>query len=250
MTLQTTTLRQPVPARPMPLHEMPSAARPLALRPVAPPQPAPVVGDDLFTPGGEMVSIARDEVLFYEGDEADMVYRVVSGMVRTSILLPDGRRHIVDFLQAGDIVGLTAGADHPHTAEAVTAATLIRIPRSRLDSAIDQRPALARRMFRRTQADLVAAQERLLLLGRKSVTERLASFLLILRDRQSMDAAAGRRIRLPMGRTDIADYLGLTIETVSRTFTKLRSAGLIRLVDTHTVEILEPTRLADLAAGA
>jgi CRP/FNR family transcriptional regulator len=208
-----------------------------------------VVGDDVFALGAETVTVARDEVLFYEGDDARAVYRVVEGMVRISILLPDGRRHIVGFLQAGDIVGLTTGDTHTHSAEAVTPATLSRMPRSRLDAAMDQRPALARKLYALMQADLVAAHERLLLLGRKSVTERLASLLIILRDRQPADAAAPGRVQLPMGRMDIADYLGLTTETVSRTFTKLRSAGLIRLLDTYTVEILDPERLAEIAAA-
>lgn len=252
MTLQLSAHRQQRPLQPV------QARRPV-LRPVAPAM-APArasavarrgtaVGDDVFALGAETVTLARDEALFYEGDDARTVYRVVGGMVRISILLPDGRRHIVDFLQTGDIVGLTAGETHTHTAEAVTPATLSRMPRSRLEAVMDQRPALARKLLAITQADLVAAHERLLLLGRKSVTERLASFLLILRDRQPADAAAQRQVQLPMGRMDIADYLGLTIETVSRTFTKLRSGGLIRLLDTYTVEILDPERLAEIAAA-
>ena len=255
MTLQLSAFRQQrpilVPAlRPGVRPGIPSAARPVvtALVPAVG-QPGVAVGDDVFALGAETVTMARDEALFYEGDEARTVFRVVEGMVRISILLPDGRRHIVDFLQAGDIVGLTAGDTHTHSAEAVTPVTLSRMSRNRLEAAMDQRPALARKLLGMMQADLVAAHERLLLLGRKSVTERLASFLLILRDRQPADDVVPRQVPLPMGRMDIADYLGLTIETVSRTFTKLRSAGLIRLHDTYTVEILDPERLAEIAAA-
>ncbi|WP_448188486.1 cyclic nucleotide-binding domain-containing protein [Azospirillum sp. sgz301742] len=247
MTLQLSALRQQRPLQPVPMPTPASARRPV-LRPVVG-QFGLVVGDDVFALATETVTVARDEALFYEGDAARSVYRVVEGMVRISILLPDGRRHVVDFLQAGDIVGLAAGDNHTHTAEAVTPTTLSRMPRSRLDAAMDQRPALARKLFDMMQADLVAAHERLLLLGRKSVTERLASLLIILRDRQPADEAGLCRVPLPMGRMDIADYLGLTIETVSRTFTKLRSGGLIRLLDTYTVEILDPERLAEIAAG-
>ncbi|HYH39885.1 MAG TPA: helix-turn-helix domain-containing protein [Azospirillum sp.] len=254
MPLHTAALGQPAPLQtmPLPVPALRPAARPAIRTRTRPPASGPVVviSDDIFPLGAETVALEKDEVLFYEGDEARSVYRVVEGMVRISIMLADGRRHIVDFLQPGDMVGLSAGEEYAHTAEAVGAAKLVRMPRSRLEAAMDQRPALARKLLTRMQADLVAAHERLLLLGRKSVAERLASLLLLLRDRQPEAAGeAPQRVALPMGRTDIADYLGLTIETVSRTFTKLRSSGLIRLVDTYTVEILDPERLDEIAAG-
>ncbi|WP_109116884.1 cyclic nucleotide-binding domain-containing protein [Azospirillum sp. TSO22-1] len=251
MPLHTAALRQPAPLQPMPA---PVPALRQARRPALPTRapsvgPVVVISDDVFPVGAETVALEKDEALFYEGDDARTVYRVVEGMVRISIMLADGRRHIVDFLQPGDMVGLSAAAEYAHTAEAVTATKLVRMPRARLEAAMDQRPALARKLFTRMQADLVAAHERLLLLGRKSVPERLASLLLLLRDRQPAGGEAPQRVALPMGRTDIADYLGLTIETVSRTFTKLRSGGVIRLADTYTVEIDEPERLAEIAAG-
>lgn len=248
MSMQTTALGRQHAARPMPVPRIVPMPHP-APAPTA--RSAAVVGDDLFGAGAELRTLERDEVLFYEGDDARSVYRIVDGMVRTSILLPDGRRHIVDFLQAGDIVGLAAGDAQTYTAEAVTPVTLSRMTRRRLDDAMAARPALGHRLFVSMQAELVAAHERLLLLGRKSVAERLASLLLILHDRQPVthDAAQPRVVHLPMGRTDIADYLGLTIETVSRTFTKLKGAGLIRLINTYDVEILDPDRLAAMAAG-
>ena len=243
------TMPIPVLARQQPLHplRMPPpqpSVRPLPAR-GTPVLPAARVGDDVFALCAETVTVERDTVLFYEGDAARAVYRVVEGMVRISCLLPDGRRHVVDFLQAGDVIGLTVAETHAHTAEAVTPATLCRMPRSRLEAAMDERPALARKLVARTQADLAAAHERLLLLGRKSVLERLATLLLLLRDRQPDSPV----VPLPMGRTDIADYLGLTVETVSRNLSKLKSGGLIRLLDTYTVEILDPERLAEIAAG-
>lgn len=250
MPLHTAALRQPAPLQPMPVPvpALRPAARP-ALRTRAPSVgPVVVISDDVFPVGAETVALEKDEALFYEGDDARTVYRVVEGVVRISIMLADGRRHLVDFLQPGDMVGLSAGTEYAHTAEAVIAAKLVRMPRARLEAAMEQRPALARKLFARMQADLVAAHERLLLLGRKSVSERLASLLLLLRDRQPAGGETPQRVALPMGRTDIADYLGLTIETVSRTFTKLRSGGVIRLVDTYTVEIVEPERLAEIAA--
>ena len=230
---------------PIPAMAFRPAPAPAAVRPVAVAKPMASVGNDLFAPGTETQAFARDEALFYEGDDAGTVYRIVEGVVRTSVLMPDGRRHIVDFLHPGDLVGLVPGDTHAHTAEAVTAVTVARMPRARVESVLKQRPAVARTLFAAMQADLVAAHERLLLLGRKSVMERLASFLLILRGRQP----DGPVLHLPMGRTDIADYLGLTIETVSRTFTKMKAAGLIQLADTYRVVILDEERLAEIAAG-
>ncbi len=251
MTMPSAAFRPQQPIQPiqgLALRPMRAPAAPAARRPATVSAPVPAVGDDLFALGAETQTLVRDEALFYEGDDADIVYRIVEGMVRISILLADGRRHIVDFLHPGDIIGLAPGDTHAHTAEAVTPVTLSRMPRARLDTAMKQRPAVARKLFAAMQADLVAAHDRLLLLGRKSVMERLASFLLILRSRQPVSGMAGT-VRLPMGRTDIADYLGLTIETVSRTITKMRTAGLIQLVDTYQVIILDPERLARLAAG-
>jgi len=247
MTMQISALRHQRPVQPIPV---PMTLQPTACPAVLPAaRPAAAVGDDVFALAAETQTLERDEVLFYEGDDARSVYRIVEGMVRTSILLPDGRRYVVDFLQAGDIVGLTASDTHTYTAEAVTPVTLSRMSRRKLDDAVAVRPGLGRKMLATIQSDLVAAHERLLLLGRKSVTERLASFLLILRDRQPADKAPTRVVHLPMGRTDIADYLGLTIETVSRTFTKLKTAGVIRLIDTYEVAILDPDQLAVIAAG-
>jgi CRP/FNR family transcriptional regulator len=178
--------------------------------------------------------LQRAQAVFAEGDDASHVYCVASGMIRLYKLLPDGRRQIVGFLQAGDMMGLAVRGQYLYTAEAVTVSTVQRIPRARLDALLDRLPALVRRLHALTAGDLVAAQDQMLLLGRKTALEKVASFLLMLAKRRS---DATRCLPLPMPRGDIADYLGLTLETVSRTFTKLRTSGLIRLLDDNMVEL-------------
>ena len=189
----------------------------------------------------ETVVVDRERVVFSEGDLATSIHRVVDGMVRIYKLLPDGRRQIVGFLQAGDMMGLTLGASYLYTAEAVTACTLRRIPRSRLEAMIEEDPAVARRLHEMTVCELAAAQDHMLLLGRKTAAEKVATFLLMLADRAGK---GGARLRLPMSRADIADHLGLTTETVSRAVTKLKTSSLIRLLEGGLVEILDRDRLA------
>ena len=185
----------------------------------------------------------REQAIFAEGEAADAVFRVVDGMIRLYKLLPDGRRQIIGFLQAGDMIGLAFADRYLYSAEAVTASTVQRIPRCQLDALLDSQPSLARRLLSVTTSELVAAQDQMLLLGRKSALEKLASFLLAL----SRRTGAGRAVALPMSRCDIADHLGLTTETVSRGFTKLKTSRLIRILDGGRVELLDAEALAELA---
>ncbi|AWK88180.1 helix-turn-helix domain-containing protein [Azospirillum thermophilum] len=206
----------------------------------------PVESDPLATVG-TLRCVERDMAVFSEGDDADSVYRVVDGMIRLHKLLPDGRRQVVGFLQAGDMLGLSVGGLYIYTAEAVTTSSLRRIPRERLDSLMDEQPALARKLLTTMTTELVAAQDQMLLLGRKTAAEKLASFLIALGKRAAARTPGCRRVELPMSRTDIADYLGLTTETVSRGFTKLKTARLIRLLEGNRVELVDQDALADMA---
>lgn len=210
------------------------------------------VETDPFAAIGMVRRFDRDTEIFAEGNAADAVYRVVEGTVRLYKLLPDGRRQVIGFLQAGDLMGLAMGGTYLYTAETVTSATVRRIPRTRFDALMDEQPALARKMMATMASELVAAQDQMLLLGRKTAVEKLASFLLTLGRRAANRTPGCRRIDLPMSRTDIADYLGLTTETVSRGFTKLKTSRLIRLLDGHEVELTDIEALTDLAdcAGA
>jgi len=191
----------------------------------------------------------RETTVFSEGDAAGSVFRVMSGMVRLYKMLPDGRRQIIGFLQAGDMMGLAFAAQYLYTAETVTATTIHRIPRLELDALMDAQPAFARKLLSATTSELMAAQDQMVLLGRKTAAEKVATFLLRLSDRKGGGKGDDCTIDLPMGRSDIADHLGLTTETVSRTLTKLKSGRLIRILVGGKLDLLDRDALADLAGG-
>ena len=189
---------------------------------------------------------AIGETLFAEGDDADSIYEVVSGTLRLYKLLPDGRRQIMGFPTAGHLLGLAPEGSHVYTAEAITEVTLCRYPRASFDRLVDNVPGLARRLWNVTSDELRFAQDQLLLLGRKTATEKVASFLLLLADQQKSE---DETVAVPMTRSDMGDYLGLTIETVSRTLTKLKRDKLIALPSLDKIEILDSDRLNEVATG-
>jgi CRP-like cAMP-binding protein len=189
---------------------------------------------------GTVVTVRAGSEVYGEGDEAMAWYRVQSGVLRTCKLLPDGRRQVEDFLFAGDFFGMETGGEHNFAAEAVTPATVVRYARPRLSAAAATDLRVATRLLDVTLAQLVKAYNRVALLGRKTAEEKLATFLLEMLDR-SLDAKV---IDLSMSRTDIADYLGLTIETVSRTFSVLKHAGIISLPNAQRVFVLDRKALA------
>jgi len=190
---------------------------------------------------------APGETLFAEGDETNSVYEIVRGTLRLVKLLPDGRRQITGFLSAGRLLGLAPEGAHVYTAEAVTEVTLCRYGRAAFERLIDEVPGFARRLLDVTSHELRVAQDQMLLLGRKTATEKVASFLLLIAEQQDGDGTL--EVDLPMTRSDIADYLGLTIETVSRTLTKLKQDGLIALQEPHRIKIRNRDQLEELAAG-
>jgi CRP/FNR family transcriptional regulator len=190
---------------------------------------------------------APGEVLFAEGDEADSIYEVVRGTVRLYKLLPDGRRLVTAFLSAGHLLDLALDGVCAYTAEAITDVTLRRYKRSAFERLVDEVPGLAKRLLAVTSDELCDAQDRMLLLGRKSAMEKMASFLVLMAGPQSGDDA--EEVAIPMTRSDIADYLGLTIGTVSRTLTKLIRQGVIALPTANRIEIRDRDDLEELAAG-
>lgn len=192
--------------------------------------------------------VPAGSILFSEGDEADGVFEVVSGTLRLYKVLVDGRRQIIGFVSGGQLLGLAPQREYLCTAEAVTPLTVRRYQRPAFERRIDEEPGLARRLLAAVSNELRMAQDQMVLLGRKSASERVASFLLSLAANESGEYE--RHVDLPMGRGDIADYLGLTVETVSRTFTKLKTDGLIILPSPASVEIVDMEELEDLAAGA
>jgi CRP/FNR family nitrogen fixation transcriptional regulator len=169
--------------------------------------------------------LSKDEEIFAEGDRAAFFYKVVSGAVRTSKLLSDGRRQIDAFHLAGDIFGIEAGEEHRFSAEAVNLATVVAYRRCSLETLASSDGPLARQIVAAMMRSLERAQNHMLLLGRKSAMEKIATFLLDLAERVVGDG----HVDLPMSRADIADHLGLTIETVSRSLTQLEREGVIEL---------------------
>jgi CRP/FNR family transcriptional regulator, nitrogen fixation regulation protein len=182
---------------------------------------------------GSRRSFARNEEIFAEGDAADCWFKVISGTVRVCKLLADGRRHIAEFYFGGDSFGFDNMAERLFSAEAVTDVIALRYPRRATERLIDESPSLARSMRDMTLRDLATAQIRMLMLGRMSAPERVANFLLDMFERRDVT----RSLDLPMSRNDIADYLGLTIETVCRVMSALKRDGAIDIPSPHRIEL-------------
>ena len=193
---------------------------------------------------GTRLSFSRNDEIYAEGDASDCWYKVVSGTVRICKLLADGRRHIAEFCFSGDCFGVDDINERPYSAEAVDNAVVMRYRRNATEQLIDHNAALARLLRNTMLRDLAHAHGRTLLLGRMTAPERVAAFLLEMfeqRDRTKI-------LDLPMSRNDIADYLGLTIETVSRTLTRLaREKALLIVPD--GIRLLSADRLEKLAAA-
>lgn len=206
---------------------------------------APIDGIAILDRIGTVVTVGREQPLFFEGDAAECYYKVVKGVLRGCKLLADGRRHIGDFFLAGDFIGLDADKIYPFAVEGVTEATLIRYSRRKVDALAAQEPQIAKCLVSLMRSGLSSARARLALLGHMTAMERIASFLLDLADR-SDDA----RIALPMTRTDIGDYLGLTMETVSRAFSQLKSDGVIQQKGVHEMAITDRSALEGLTEAA
>lgn len=167
--------------------------------------------------------------LFEQGDDARHVYNVTAGTIRLSRTLADGRRQITGFMLPGDFIGLSVRMVHAYSAEAIGPCQVCRFTASQMRDLMEHLPRLEHELFDRARDELDAAQDQMLLLGRKSPMEKVASFLLDLAHRCERWGDHADRVRLDMTRTDIADYLGLTIETVSRTLSQFARDGLIRL---------------------
>jgi CRP/FNR family transcriptional regulator len=195
------------------------------------------------------VELEPDAPLFDETEPAKYVYSITSGAMKIYKLLPDGRQQIVGFLFAGDLLGLASKGGYAYSAEALTHVTLCRFPRKELEELLARYPKMERRLLGMASHELAAAQEQMLLLGRKNAKEKIASFLLMLSQRATRRGLADNPISLPMSRTDIGDYLGLTTETVSRSFTQLKKAGLFALHPFGKVEFLDRKGLQKIADG-
>jgi CRP/FNR family transcriptional regulator, nitrogen fixation regulation protein len=200
-----------------PVHFAPPAAHSL------PPWTGPEAHDGIEL-SGVVINVAADRQIYGEGDEARCFYKVMSGVVRTCRFLSDGRRQIDAFHRVGDVFGFEAGADHRMAAEAVSDCCVIAYRRRGLETMVSQDDRLGRWFFSHAMSCMAFAREHSLLLGRGSAAQKISAFLQEVADRDG-----GTVVDLAMSRQDIADYLGLTIETVSRTLSQLERDGLIGL---------------------
>ncbi len=194
-----------------------------------------------------MEKLAAGEAVFWEGDAASHVFQVAEGCLRLYRILPDGRRAIMGFRFAGELLGVSCQGTYLYTAEAVTPVRLRRLSRARLQAVgagADQLQAL---LLTKIFEEMSAAQQHIIVLGQLGAEERVANFLVSAARRTGADQRKPVAIELPMTRLDIADYLGLTLETVCRVISKLKRDGLVALEGRHRVILRRMSELQELA---
>lgn len=172
-----------------------------------------------------------------EGEKAEAVFTVVSGMLKLYKTLPDGRQQITGFATVGDVIGLAVGESYAYTAETVTASSVCRMPRASLARLMERNPAVQGRLLAMTSVELSAAQDQILLLGCKTAAERVSSFLLASGRRSKRQADGKPSVFLPMSKVDIGAYLGLRPETLSRVLRKLEDAGQITRLSNDRIRL-------------
>ncbi len=192
-------------------------------------------------------TLAAHEALAHEGDESNFIYEILEGVVSSYKIFPDGRRQIIAFSYPGDLVGLGHRDTYRYDMEAVSPARVRFIPRNSLLKAIRERPEIGERLLEMASLEVAHVQEHSISLGRKTALERVAAFLVSLAERNGVEDDERARFELPMSRAEIADFLGLTIETVSRNLTKLRVRRVIEVHHMTTLVVPDMDRLRDLA---
>jgi len=191
--------------------------------------------------------VEAGQPLFHEGDMANTVFQVIDGVVRTSKLLSNGKRQIISFCYPGDLVGISHDQSYHTECEAVSDVHLRVFRKNAGNIRFGDDPEIVELLLHFAAMEVANMQEHFLMLGCKTATEKVASFLLSLACRSGVPGQLGISVSLPMKRADIADYLGVTIETVSRTITKLKTTGVIFLPDPHNVCITDMEALKSAA---
>ncbi len=190
------------------------------------------------------------QIICAEGEDAPYIFNIRTGAILLSKMLSDGRRQVTGFLFPGDFFGLACNNRYNYTAEAITDVDICRFPRAKILNSFKDLPKLGEKIIEITQTDLQSNHDQMLLLGRKNAQEKLCSFLLSMQEKSAkLQNKKTDDIALPMSRSDIADYLGLTIETISRQFTNLNKSGIITLDGAHKVFLKNPERLRIMAEG-
>ena len=207
----------------------------------------PDMDEDALRRIGSKARYRRGETIFNEGDPAEFAYKVLSGVVRLCKHLSDGRRQIAQFLLPGDYFSFMELAEHSFTAEAVADVILVSYPQRQFERVVEERAGLRRRFSVLLSKTIHASQNHLVILGRQNAKEKLASFLVMLLERRGEDA--GALIEMQISRQDIADYLGLTIETVCRVLSDMKRSQLIDIPNVHQLTIRNREALGDIADG-
>ena len=207
--------------------------------------------NELESFGGAMatISLPAGAPLVDEGEDDTHIYSITSGSLKCFKLLPDGRRQVTGFMFPGDFLGLTKSDSYINSVEAVTHATLCRMSRKDLNKYADTISNLDRRLHEMASEALADVQDQILMLGRKTSEERVATFLLSLSRRAGERGGPTNPVEIPMSRDDIGDFLGLTTETVSRTFSRLRKRELIGQDKERRTEILDFDTLREISEG-
>lgn len=196
-----------------------------------------------------LVRLPARGAVFREDDRATAVFTLVDGAAKLLRTLPDGRQQIIGFRFPGDLIGYTARDRYPCDAELVCEATVCRVDRGKLEAMSRGCSGISHRLLELCAEDLAAAQEQLAAMAQRSAEARVAAFLLMLRDAARRNGATGLDLALPMTRADIGDYLGLTIESVSRVFAAFRRAGLVGEPSRGAVRLLRMPEIEALANG-
>ena len=205
---------------------------------------------DEYLSRGTVRGIEAKEHLFAEGDAKTSIYRVLSGALCLYQVLPDGRRMVIDFAYAGDVVGLESGTSATCNAQATVATRVTCVSSAILERAADNDPRIAMQLFHTMARTIDVMRDHLVSVGQRSASERLVNFLLTLSRRRAGGCGDDDTIELPMTRTDIADFLGLTIETVSRTLSKLKALNCIEIDQGTTIRLMDMVALEAMAEGA
>ena len=197
-----------------------------------------------------VIRLEPKQILFLDHDELDYYFTVFDGLISISKYMIDGRRQIAGFLFPGDLLGISDEETYAYTAESVITTELCRFPRRQFEALADEFPELERRLLQAVSNELIEAQRHMLLLGRQTAEERIAWFLLDLAQRAALRGEPDNPVFVPMVRADVADYLGVALETVSRTLATLHQKKLIEFSGAHHIHLTAPDRLSELVEGA
>jgi len=218
-----------------------------ALQPVVNTRPLGALEESLAR--ASLRRVEAKEFLFAEGDPTTHIFRVETGAIALYKILADGRRQVVGFAYPGDLIGLGAQGEHAMNAQAIKPTRLRCLPVAALRHSASHDPTLGFKLYEAVAMELAATRDLMLTTGQRSATERVAGFLLAFSRRNERNGKDPADFELPMTRADIGDFLGLTIETVSRTFTKLKMLGLIELPQSNRVKLVDVDQLESLADG-